>query len=264
MTLTLDDLHDARPEAAWAANRQHEWNRTTSGICHGYVQANLVMLPSSEALDFLRFCGRNPQPCPVLEVTDVGDPEPKLMAPGADLRTDLPLYNVYRDGALTETTPDVTHLWTGDMVAFLLGCSFSFEHLLMDAGLPIRHIEQNVNGPVYLSNRECVPAGNYHGRLVVSMRPIPGHRVAEAVTITAAHPEVHGAPVHVGAPEALGITDLDRPDWGQPVTMHDGDVPVFWACGVTPQQVATEAGSPLMITHATGHMFVTSQRTAGD
>ena len=257
MTLTLDDLRHATPQQAWVANRQHEWNRTTSGICHGYVQANLVMLPAAEAFDFLRFCGRNPKPCPVLEVTDPGDPEPKLLAPGADLRTDLPLYNVFRQGELIETVTDVTHLWTDDMVAFLLGCSFSFEHLLMDAGLPIRHIEQGVNGPVYLSDRECVPAGRYRGKLVVSMRPIPGHRVPEAVTITAAHPEVHGAPVHVGSPETLGIADLGRPDWGQPVTMHPGDVPVFWACGVTPQWVAQKSRLPLCITHAPGKMFVT-------
>ena len=262
MTITLDELRDASPQEAWQLNRRQEWNRTTSGICHGFVQANLVVLPVGEAFDFLRFCGRNPKPCPVLEVTDPGDPEPKLMAPGADLRTDLPLYSVFRDGVLTETTKDITDLWTGDMVAFLLGCSFSFEHLLMDAGLPIRHIEQGVNGPVYLSDRACAPAGRYRGQLVVSMRPIPGARVAEAVTITAAHPEVHGAPVHVGAPEALGITDLARPDWGEPVTLHEGDVPVFWACGVTPQQVAMQARPPLMITHATGHMFVTSQRIA--
>ncbi|CUR56138.1 conserved hypothetical protein [metagenome] len=260
MTLTLDDLRHATPEAAWAANRRNDWNQTTSGICHGFVQANLVILPSAEALDFLRFCGRNPQPCPVLEVTDIGDPEPRLSAPGADLRTDLPLYNVFRDGELSETVTDITSLWTDDMVAFLLGCSFSFEHLLMDAGLPIRHLEQGVNGPVFLSDRECVPAGRFRGNLVVSMRPIPGARVAEAVTITAAHPEVHGAPVHVGAPEALGIADLAQPDWGQPVRMHEGDVPVFWACGVTPQHVATQSRPPLMITHATGHMFVTSQR----
>lgn len=262
MTLTLDDLRHATPQQAWQANREHAWNRTTSGTCHGYVQANLVVLPHADALDFLRFCQRNPAPCPVLEVTDRGNPEPTLMAPGADLRTDLPLYNVYRDGALEETVPDITHLWDEDMVAFLLGCSFSFEHLLLDAGLPVRHIEQQINGPVYRSDRDCLPAGRFHGKLVVSMRPIPGQLVPEAVTITAAHPEVHGAPVHVGHPAGLGIADLETPDWGQRVQPHDGDVPVFWACGVTPQQVALESRVPLMITHATGHMFVTSRRIA--
>jgi uncharacterized protein YcsI (UPF0317 family) len=257
MTLTLEDMRNAKPEDVWRINRENGWNRPTSGISHGYVQANLAILPKEEAFDFLRFCQRNPQPCPVLEVTDVGDPDPKLVAPGADLRTDLPRYKVYREGELTEERTDIVDLWRDDFVAFLMGCSFSFEHLLLDAGLPVRHIDQQVNGPVYISNRQCTPAGDFSGQLVVSMRPMPPERVAEAVTITAAHPEVHGGPVHIGSPAALGILDLDRPDWGDPVTMEPGDVPVFWACGVTPQQVAMEAKTKLMITHSTGHMFVT-------
>ncbi|MFE7438988.1 putative hydro-lyase [Streptomyces chartreusis] len=258
--MSLTDLRQAHPADAWKANRANLWNQPTSGICHGYVQANLVMLPAPAAFDFLRFCQRNPKPCPVLEVTDPGDPEPKLIAPGADLRTDLPRYCVYRKGELVEERTDVLDLWDENMVAFLLGCSFSFEHLLMDAGLPIRHLEQGINGPVYRSNRECVPAGAFHGRLVVSMRPLPPERVAEAVEITAAHPDVHGSPVHIGSPEALGITDIDRPDWGETVRFEAGDVPVFWACGVTPQQAAMESRTELMITHATGHMFVTGLR----
>jgi uncharacterized protein YcsI (UPF0317 family) len=254
------DLSRATPPEAWAANRAGAWNRTTSGICHGYVQANLVMLPADAAFDFLRFCQRNPKPCPVLEVTDPGNPEPALTAPGADLRTDLPRYCVYRNGRLVEERTDVVELWDEGMVAFLLGCSFSFEHLLRDAGLPLRHLDQGINGPVYRSNRQCVPAGRFHGRLVVSMRPLPPGRVAEAVEITAAHPEVHGSPVHIGSPGELGIAELDRPDWGEAVRPEPGDVPVFWACGVTPQQAAIESGTELMITHATGHMFVTGLR----
>ncbi|MBJ8344317.1 putative hydro-lyase [Antrihabitans sp. YC2-6] len=251
-------MRDASPQQAWHANRNNAWNRPTSGICHGYVQANLAILPAKDAFDFFRFCQRNPKPCPILEVTDLGDPEPKLIAPGADLRTDLPRYRVYRNGELTDERTDIVDLWREDLVAFLLGCSFSFEHLLLDAGLPVRHIDQKVNGPVYVSNRDCVPAGQFAGKLVVSMRPMPPDRVVEAVTITEAHPEVHGGPVHIGSPAALGIPDLDKPDWGDPVTMEPDDVPVFWACGVTPQQVAMEAKTELMITHATGHMFVTT------
>ncbi|WP_187764668.1 putative hydro-lyase [Saccharopolyspora spinosa] len=254
------DLQHAEPIEAWRANRANAWARPTSGICHGFVQANLVMLPQDDAFDFMRFAQRNPKPCPILEVTDAGDPEPKLTAPGADLRTDLPKYSVYREGALVEERSDVVDLWTDDMVAFLFGCSFSFEHLLLDAGLPIRHIDQGINGPVYLSNRECVPAGQFRGKLVVSMRPMPPDRVAEAVTITHAHPEVHGGPVHIGSPEKLGIDNVDEPDWGERVRMEPGDVPVFWACGVTPQQAAIEAKTELMITHSTGHMFVTGMR----
>lgn len=260
MQSSIDDMRNATPEQMWAANRSAGWNQPTSGTCHGYVQANLAILPRRDAFDFFRFCQRNPKPCPVLEVTDFGDPEPKLVAPGADLRTDLPRYRVYRHGELTVERSDIVDLWTEDMVAFLLGCSFSFEHLLVDAGLPVRNIDQHINGPVYRSNVECVPAGRFRGKLVVSMRPMPPDRVAEATTITAAHPEVHGGPVHIGSPEALGISDLDHPDWGQRVQMHAGDVPMFWACGVTPQQVAMEAGTELMITHATGHMFVTKLR----
>jgi uncharacterized protein YcsI (UPF0317 family) len=258
--MTATDLRHATPAEAWRANRANAWGRATSGICDGYVQANLVMLPVSAAFDFLRFCQRNPKPCPVLEVTDPGNPEPVLTAPGADLRTDLPRYCVYRGGRLVEERTDVVDLWDERMVAFLLGCSFSFEHLLLGAGLPIRHLEQGVTVPVYRTNRDCVPAGAFHGRLVVSMRPLPPDRVAEAVEITAAHPDVHGAPVHIGSPEQLGIADLDSPDWGQPVRFEPGDVPMFWACGVTPQQAALESGTELMITHATGHMFVTGLR----
>lgn len=257
---TIQEMRDATPEQMWDANRAGTWNQPTSGTCHGFVQANLAILPRKDAFDFFRFCQRNPKPCPVLEVTDIGDPEPKLIAPGADLRTDLPKYRVYSNGELAEERTDIVDLWKDDFVAFLLGCSFSFEHLLLDAGLPVRNVAQNINGPVYRSNRDCVPAGDFQGKLVVSMRPMPPELVADATTITAAHPEVHGGPVHIGSPEALGIADLGAPDWGQPVKMEPNDVPVFWACGVTPQQVAMEAKTELMITHATGHMFVTKLR----
>lgn len=260
MTLTLPQMHDATPEEMWAANRLDEWSRPTSGTCHGYVQANLAILAKADAFDFFRFCQRNPKPCPILEVTDIGDPEPKLIAPGSDLRTDLPRYKVYRNGTLDEERSDVVDLWRDDFVAFLMGCSFSFEHLLLDAGLPVRNVEQEINGPVYVSNIDCVPAGRFHGKLVVSMRPMPPSLVASASAITDAHPEVHGGPVHIGSPELLGISDLTKPDWGDVVEMEPGDVPMFWACGVTPQQAAMEAGIDLMISHATGHMFVTKLR----
>lgn len=260
MTLTLPQMHDATPQEAWEVNRRNEWNRPTSGTCHGYVQANLAILPLADALDFFRFCQRNPKPCPILEVTDIGDPEPKLIAPGADLRTDLPKYRVYRNGELADERTDVVDLWRDDMVAFLMGCSFSFEHLLLDAGLPVRNVDQEINGPVYVSDTDCVPAGRFHGKLVVSMRPMPPRLVAQATAITQAHPEVHGGPVHIGSPDMLGISDLDKPDWGDVVAMEPGDVPMFWACGVTPQQAAMEAGIDLMISHATGHMFVTKLR----
>ena len=239
------------------------WDRPTPGICGEYVQTNLVVLPRSDAFDFLRFCGRNPKPCPLIEATDAGNPEPKLTASGADLRTDLPRYRVYRDGLLVEERTDVTDLWRDDFVAFLLGCSFSFEFALLKAGVPVRHVEAGTNVPMYRTNVPCTPAGAFSGPLVVSMRPIPAPLVPLAVPTTARAPQVHGAPVHVGAPEDLGIEDLDKPDYGEPVEIRTGELPVFWACGVTPQAVALEAAPELMITHAPGHMFVTRLTNEG-
>jgi uncharacterized protein YcsI (UPF0317 family) len=182
---------------------------------------------------------------------------PRLAAPEADLRTDLPRYRVYRDGELVDEPISIERYWSDDLVAFLLGCSFTFEHGLREAGIPLRHVSCGCNVAMYRTNVACRPAGIFRGPLVVSMRPIPAHLVATAVQISGRFPAVHGAPVHVGAPEALGIRDLDRPDWGDPMPLGAGETPVFWACGVTPQAVAMEARPPLMITHAPGHMFLT-------
>ena len=211
----------------------------------------------ADAFDFLRFCGRNPKPCPLIEVTDPGDPEPRLTAAGADLRTDLSRYRVYRRGELAEERQDIGDLWQEDFVAFIIGCSFSFEHALLRAGVPLRHIETGANVPMYRTSVACTPAGRFSGPLVVSMRPIPAGLVPLATTVTARVPQVHGAPVHVGAPEELGIKDLDAPDYGETVEVREDEVPVFWACGVTPQAVALEATPEIMITHSPGHMFVT-------
>ncbi len=255
--MTTIDLAGAGPEAAWEACRKGAWDRPTSGICEGYVQTNLVVLPERDAFDFLRFCGRNPKPCPLIEVTDAGDPEPRLTASGADLRTDLPSYRVYRAGELEEERQDILDLWREDFVAFLIGCSFSFEHALLAAGVPLRHIETGTNVPMYRTDVACTPAGRFSGPLVVSMRPIPAGLVPLATTVTARVPQVHGSPVHVGAPEELGIGDLGDPDYGEPVEVREDELPVFWACGVTPQAVALEAAPEVMITHSPGHMFVT-------
>ncbi len=228
----------------------------SSGWAAGYTQANLVVLPRDWALDMLLFAQRNPQPVPLLDVTDPGSYRTPL-APDADLRTDLPRYRVWRDGECVAEPTDVTGLWGDDLVAFLIGCSFSFETALLDAGVPVRNIEQGRNVSMYRTDRACRPAGRLSGPLVVSMRPVPGSLVATAVQVTARMPEVHGAPVHVGAPAALGIPDLGRPDYGDPVVAEDGDVPVFWACGVTPQAALLASRPPFAITHAPGHMFVT-------
>jgi uncharacterized protein YcsI (UPF0317 family) len=228
----------------------------TAGWAAGYAQANLVSVPVDLAYDVLLFAQRNPKPCPVLDVTDPGATATAL-APGADLRTDLPRYRVWRDGRFVEESSDVRHVWRDDLVTFLIGCSFTFETALAEAGVPIRHIEQHRNVPMYRTRRACRPAGRLYGPLVVTMRPIPTHLVATAVRVTALTPAVHGAPVHIGAPTDLGIDDLARPDFGDAVEIRAGEVPVFWACGVTVQAAVMASKPPFAITHAPGHMFVT-------
>ncbi len=255
---TVEELNT--PTAVREAIRRGEWRRPTAGLAPGYVQANLVVLPQDLAYDFLLFCQRNPKPCPLLDVTDVGSPVPRYLAPGADLRTDVPRYHVYRDGQLEAQLPSLVDLWREDLVAFLLGCSFTFEAALLAAGIPVRHIEQNVNVPMYITNIACRQAGVFHGPMVVSMRPIPYGLVPRAVQVTSRFPAVHGAPVHIGEPARIGIRDLDKPDFGDPVTIREDEVPVFWACGVTPQAVALEAKPRLLISHAPGHMFVSDLR----
>jgi uncharacterized protein YcsI (UPF0317 family) len=239
------------------AARSGELRDPTAGLAPGFTQANLVVLPRQDAFDFLRFCVRNPRPCPLLEVTEPGSPEPTETAPGADLRTDVPAYRVYRDGVLVAEPNDVNSYWSDDLVGFLLGCSFTFERALLAEGLPVRHVEQGVNVPMYRTSVECRPAGRFAGPLVVSMRPMTAAQAIRATQITSRYPSVHGAPVHVGDPEAIGIIDLATPDYGDPVEIRPGELPVFWACGVTPQAVAAASRPALMITHAPGHMFVT-------
>lgn len=240
-----------------AACRRGERTGPTPGLALGFVQANLVVLPRDWAFDFLLFCQRNPKPCPVLDVTDAGDPEPKIVAPGSDLRTDLPAYRVWKHGELVEEPTDVSRHWREDLVAFLIGCSFTFENALLAAGVPVRHIEQGVNVPMYRTNIACNPAGRFAGPLVVSMRPLTPELTIEATRICGRFPRAHGAPVHFGDPEAIGIRDIDRPDFGDAVEIFPDEVPVFWACGVTPQAVLMEAKPPFAITHQPGHMFLT-------
>ncbi|RLC77329.1 MAG: putative hydro-lyase [Chloroflexi bacterium] len=240
--------------------RRGEWTGPTPGLAPGYAQANLVVLPKEWAFEFLLFCQRNPKPCPVLDVTEVGSPHPARVAPDADLRTDIPKYRIYRYGQLEAEVTEITDYWRDDLVAFLIGCSFTFEAALMAAGIPVRHIEEGRNVPMYITNIECVPAGPFRGPMVVSMRPIPYEKVPKAVTITARYPKVHGAPIHIGDPSAIGIEEINEPDFGDAVTIKPGEAPVFWACGVTPQVVAREAKPELMITHSPGHMFITDVR----
>lgn len=230
----------------------------TAGWCDGWVQANLITVPSANAWDVLLFAQRNPKSCPVLDVLDAGSVSgPLLGGPDGDVRTDLPAYRVYRDGELVDQVPHVRDLWRDDLVSFLLGCSFTFERALLAAGVPVRHLARGCNVPMYRTTRRCRPAGGLGGPLVVSMRPIPSALVQTAVEVTARYPETHGAPVQVGDPDSLGIADLDAPDYGDPVPVAADEVPVFWACGVTPQAAVLESRLPLVIAHEPGHMLIT-------
>ncbi|MCP3762184.1 putative hydro-lyase [Domibacillus sp. A3M-37] len=240
--------------------RENKWTTPTAGLAPGYTQANLVILPKKQAYDFLLFCQRNPKACPLLEVTDAGSPVPRLTAPTADLRYDTPKYRIYRHGELVEEVTSLESYWQEDLVSFLIGCSFTFEHALLENGLSIRHIEEQRNVPMYITNKPCEPAGAFHGNLVVSMRPFQSKDVIRAVEVTSRFPAVHGSPVHIGMPEQIGIKQIDRPDFGDAVTIKEGETPVFWACGVTPQSIAMSSKPALMITHAPGHMFITDQK----
>ena len=256
------DLRHATGAEVRAACRRGEWHAPTPGLAMGYVQANLVVLPREWAYDFLLFCQRNPKACPLLDVTDPGDTEPKLVAPGADLRTDVPQFRIYRNGELMDEPHDLKNYWRDDLVSFLIGCSFTFENALLQGGVPARHIEQNCNVPMFRTNRPCRPAGRFHGPLVVSMRPMTTEQAIRATAICTRFPRAHGTPVWVGNPSALGIADIQMPDYGDAVAIRPGEVPVFWACGVTPQAVVMESKPPLVITHKPGCMFVTDLRDA--
>lgn len=229
----------------------------TSGMCDGYAQANLLILPMEYAYDFLLFTQRNPKSCPLLEVGDVGSRVVKTMANTADIATDLPKYRVWENGVMSGEYTDISHLWRDDFVYFLIGCSFSFEGELLAAGVPVRHIEEGKNVPMYLTNIECERAGIFHGKLVVSMRPMPADQAIRAVSITSTMPRVHGAPIYIGDPAAIGIRDISSPDFGDSVTVDDGELPVFWCCGVTPQSAVMSAKPAIAISHAPGHMFIT-------
>jgi uncharacterized protein YcsI (UPF0317 family) len=257
MDTALDD-----PKAIRAAIRGRRLTRTTAGLAPDYVQANLAVLPKAQAYDFLLFCQRNPRSCPLIEVTDVGSAEPKITAPGADLRTDIVSYRVYEHGTLVDEVQEATRYWRDDLVAFLLGCSFTFEQAMVQAGVHLWHLEHGKAVAMWRTNIQSQPAGMFHGPMVVSMRPIRPADLAKAVTASARFPAAHGAPVHVGDPAQIGIADISKPDYGDPQHMEPGDIPVFWACGVTPQAVALESRPPFMITHSPGNMFVTDMPNA--
>ena len=229
----------------------------TAGMCAGYAQANLAVMPKELAYDFLLFTQRNPKSCPILEVSDVGSRELKYIAKGADIARDIPKYRVYEKGVMTGEYTDVSSFWRDDLVSFLIGCSFSFEADLLETGVPVRHIEEGRNVPMFITNIPCVPAGVFHGNMVVSMRPLPYDQIVKSVLITGDMPRVHGAPIHIGDPSVIGIKDVMKPEFGDSVTINPGEVPVFWPCGVTPQSVVMNVKPDFVITHAPGHMLMT-------
>jgi uncharacterized protein YcsI (UPF0317 family) len=242
------------------AIRDNDLQGPTCGLAPGHLQANLVIVPQPVAFDFLLFCQRNPKPCPILEVLDAGSPEPRATAPAADLRTDLARYRVFEHGIQVDEPTDIRRWWRPDLVAFLLGCSFSFEDAMLRAGLPLRHLEEKRTVPMFRTSIACRPGGIFHGPLVVSMRPLTPMQAIHAAEITARYPLAHGAPVHAGDAGAIGIADVNRPDYGDAVTIKPGEIPVFWACAVTPQAAIAKAKPPFAITHAPGRMFVTDLR----
>ena len=240
----------ATPAQARHIIRSGAYDAPTSGLCPGFAQANLIVLPKEQAYDFLLFAQRNPKPCPLLEVTEVGARETTLCATDCNVATDFPRYRIYENGNLVEETTDVSAYWRDDLVSFIIGCSFSFESELIEAGIEQRHNTMGCNVPMYLTNVACTPAGSMSGNMVMSMRPIPHNQVVKAVQISSAIPKVHGAPLHIGDPAALGIKDINKPDFGDSVDIFPGEVPVFWACGVTPQSVVMNSKPPFAITHA--------------
>jgi uncharacterized protein YcsI (UPF0317 family) len=233
----------------------------TAGLAPGFVQANLVVLPADLAADFRDYCEANPKPCPVLGRSDPGDPRLRSLGDDIDVRTDLPRYRIWRDGKVAAETVDILDFWRDDLVAFALGCSFSFEQMLMDQGMALRHVQRGTNVPMYRTSMETAPVGVFSGPLVVSMRPLRSADAIRAIEITSRYPEVHGAPVHIGFPEAIGICDLAKPDYGDAIEILPDELPVFWACGVTPQAAIEKAKLPFCITHAPGCMLITDLRT---
>lgn len=254
------NISELTPSQARELIRKGEWTKPTLGMANGYIQTNLAVLPKELAFEFLLFCQRNPKACPIIDVIEEGSAVAALAAPGSNVKTDIPKYRVYRDGQFTEERSNVTDIWTDDMVGFLIGCSFTFEEALLKNGIPIRHIEEECNVPMYKTSIACTKAGRFEGPTVVSMRPMTEQQAIRAVQVTSRFPSVHGAPVHIGDPSKIGIQNLNHPDFGDAVTVKEDEVPVFWACGVTPQAVAMQVKPSLMITHSPGHMLITDMK----
>lgn len=255
-TVSHSDLIGRPAADVRAAIRSGAYAGHTAGLAAGKLQCNLAILPEEFALDFLRFCQRNPKPCPIVGVGDSGDPALPTLGHKIDIRSDVSKYRVFRDGTLSDEVTDISDVWRDDFVTVALGCSFTFENALLRNGIPVRHIEKGLNVPMFRTNIDLVPAGRFSGQMVVTMRPIPEAQVEQAREISRRYPQAHGAPIAFGDPAQIGIPDLAQPDWGDAVEINAGEVPVYWACGVTPQNVLLNAGLPICITHSPGHMLI--------
>ena len=256
MTMT-NGLASLSPADVRAFIRTNEHKGSTSGLAKGYLQANLLILPADWAADFLLFCQKNPVACPLIGVSEPGNPYIPELGYDIDVSRDVPEYHVFHDGEFSEAVNDLGQHWRDDLVIFALGCSFSFEDALMQAGLKVRNIEQKTNVSMYDTNIACLPAGKFSGNMVVSMRPFTPKDAIRAIQVTSRFPKAHGAPVHFGSPETIGIKDITQPNYGEAVDIYDGEVPVFWACGVTPQNVVRHSKPPFCITHSPGKMLIT-------
>ncbi|MEH6633286.1 MAG: putative hydro-lyase [Halopseudomonas aestusnigri] len=252
-----ETLRNSSVETVRKAIRNGEYRGHTAGLGKGRLQCNLVILSEKYAIDFFRFCQRNPKPCPLVGVSETGNPMMKTLGADIDIRTDVPGYIVYREGLPVEEKYNIIDLWQDDFVAFALGCSFTFEHALMKNGIELRHIETNLTVPMYRTAIKLIQAGPFYGETVVSMRPIPKHDVEHVTAISRKYPYAHGAPIHVGNPEDIGIANIKSPDWGNAVDVREDEVPMFWACGVTPQNVLAHAKPTISITHKPGLMLIT-------
>ncbi len=257
MNTAYSALKDSDLAQVRDAIRSGQYTSHTAGLGRGYLQANLAIMPEVHALDFMRYCQRNPKPCPLTGVSDTGNPRMFTMGRDIDIRTDVPAYNIYRDGTLAGSVTNITDIWRDDLVVFALGCSFTFESALQQAGIAVWHIDNDRTVPMFRSAIDTVPAGPFRGKMVVSMRAVSEERVDEVIRISRRYPLAHGAPMHVGDPAEIGIADLAQPDWGDAAPVAEGQEPVFWACGVTPQVAIENARLPFCITHKPGHMLIT-------
>lgn len=251
------NIKNQSPEQLRKMIREKKLTGQTSGMAEGYIQANVVILPSTYAYDFLKFCFRNPKTCPLLDVSELGSSSFPYYGKNADIRTEVSKYRIYQHGELIKEVDDISEFYTEEMVSFLIGCSFTFEHALLEAGIPVRHIEEEHNVPMYRTTIPAESSGQFSGNITVSMRPMTISQAIKATEITAQFKNVHGTPIHIGNPKAIGIENINDPDYGEAVTIHQNEIPVFWGCGVTPQSVALDAKPEIMITHSPGHMFIT-------